>query len=91
HTLYFQRGPDDLQHASVSCVVWAYPAKGDPIRAEGQTNAALKPDVFLQVMASYLPCSRSLSLKPGPYTLRLGVLDNNSNLIGATSTHVNVP
>ncbi|HMF92010.1 MAG TPA: VWA domain-containing protein, partial [Candidatus Angelobacter sp.] len=46
HTLYFQRGPDDLQHASVSCVVWAYPAKGDPIRAEGQTNAALKPDVF---------------------------------------------
>jgi VWFA-related protein len=91
HTLSFQRGPDDLQHASISCVVWAYPSKGDPIRAEGQTSAALKPDVFQQVMSSYLPCSRSLSLKPGSYTLRLGVLDNNSSLIGTTSTQVSVP
>jgi len=91
HTLSFQRGPDDLQHASVSCVVWAYPPKGDPIRAEGQSNAALKPDEFQKLMASYLPCSRSLVLKPGSYTLRLGVLDNNSNLIGTASTPVNVP
>jgi VWFA-related protein len=90
HTLSFQRSADDLQHAAVSCVVWAYPSKGDPVRAEGQTNAALKPDVFQQVMASYLPCSRSLNLKPGPYTLRLGVLDNNSSLIGTASTQVNV-
>jgi VWFA-related protein len=92
HTLSFQRGPDDLQHASVSCVVWAYPSKGDPIRAEGQSNVALKQDVFQQGMAnsSYLPCTRSLSLKSGSYTLRLGVLDNNSSLIGTTSTQVTV-
>jgi VWFA-related protein len=91
HTLSFGRESDDLQHAKVSCVVWAWPAKGDPIRAEGSSNAALKEDVYQQVMHSYFPCQRSLALKPGKYTLRLGVMDETTNLIGTTTSQVIIP
>ena len=90
-TLAFQKQADDLEHASVSCVVWAYPAKGDPIRAEGSLNAALKADVFQQIMHSYFPCQRGLALKSGHYTLRIGVLDETTNLIGTAATQIAVP
>jgi VWFA-related protein len=91
HTLSFGRESDDLQHATVSCVVWAWPTKGDPIRAEGSANAALKEDVYQQIMHSYFPCQRSLALKPGKYTLRLGVMDETTNLIGTTTSQVIIP
>jgi hypothetical protein len=90
HTLVFERQSDDLQHAKVSCVVWAYPAKGDPVRAEGESNAALKEDVYQQIMRSYFPCQRSLALKPGNYTLRMAVLDETTNLVGSATTQVSV-
>jgi hypothetical protein len=50
----------------------------------------LKPDVYQQVMKQYFPCSRTLELKPGSYTLKLGVLDRTTNLIGTTVTTVTV-
>ena len=34
---------------------------------------------------------KALDLKPGQYTLRLGVLDRTANLIGTLSTPLNVP
>lgn len=91
HALAFQLGADDLEHASLSCIVWAYPGKGEPIRAEGTSNAALKPDDYRQIMQSYFPCHRAIDLKPGRYTLRLGVVDLTTNLMGTTSTQVVVP
>lgn len=91
HALAFQRGADDLEHATLSCMVWAYSGKGDPVRAEGTSNAALKPDEYRQVMQSYFPCHRALDLKPGHYTLRLGVVDLNSSLMGTAITQVTVP
>lgn len=91
HTISFETGTDGLRHATVNCVAWAYPAKGDPVRSEGTSTAALKPDVYEQIMHSYFPCQRSLELKPGHYTLRLGVLDRTTNLIGTTSTPLTVP
>jgi VWFA-related protein len=90
-TLSFEKGADDLQHATVSCVVWAYPAKGDPVRDEGESKAALKPDVYQQVLHSYFPCQRNLALKPGHYTLHMGVLDETTNLIGTATTQVDIP
>jgi VWFA-related protein len=92
HTLGFERSDDGLEHASVNCVVWAFSGKGDPIRSEGNTlNAGLKPDEFQRMMNSYFPCGRSIGLKPGHYTLRLGVLDRTTNQIGTTTTEITVP
>jgi len=92
HTLAFERQADGKQHASLLCVVWAYPRKGEPIRAEGGTiNADFTPEVYAQVLKSYLPVQRPIDLPRGEYTLRLGVLDRSTNLIGTTSTKVVVP
>jgi VWFA-related protein len=91
HTLAFDRESDDLQHAGVTCVVWAYPAKGNPIRSEGEANAKLEPAEFQKIMQSYYPCQRAMDLKPGHYTLRLGVLDHTTNLMGSTSMQFTVP
>ncbi|MGZ4829699.1 MAG: VWA domain-containing protein [Candidatus Angelobacter sp.] len=92
HTLAFQRGSDGLQHAELNCVVWAYPKKGDPVRAEGGTITADMPESdYEKMMKSFFPCQRALDLKPGQYTLRLGVLDRKANLIGTLSTPLNVP
>lgn len=94
HTVAFARRSDDLEHASISCIVWAY-AKGkktDPVRGEGGAfDANLKPDEYQQMMKSYFPCQRAVQLKPGDYTLKLGVLDRTTNLMGTTTTSVTVP
>jgi VWFA-related protein len=92
HTLVFERKDDGLMHAAVSCVVWAYHGKGDPIRSEGGlVKADLKPEVYEQVMKSYFPCKRPIELSRGDYTLRLGVIDRGTNLIGTTSLKIAVP
>jgi hypothetical protein len=70
--------------------VWAYPHKGDPIRSEGSYDAALNPQQYEQMMKSYFPCQRAVELKPGSYTLRIGILDRTTNLIGTLSTPVSV-
>ena len=91
HTVAFEQGGDGLEHAHITCVVWAYPHKGDPVRSEGTYDAALKPEQYEQLMKSYFPCRRVLDLKPGSYTLRIGILDHTANLIGTLSTPVAVP
>jgi VWFA-related protein len=91
HTIAFQRGSDDLEHAEVNCMVWAYPGKGDPVRSEGSSTASLKDDQYKELMRSRFPCRRALELKHGHYKLRLGVIDRTSNLIGSTTTEVTVP
>jgi hypothetical protein len=91
HDLSFTSESDDQHHASVSCVVWAYASKGDPVRSEGESNATVKEAVYQQIMHSYFPCQRSIALKRGHYILRLGVLDNTTNLIGTSTTQIDVP
>jgi len=91
HTLTFSKQNDGLQHAALNCVVWAFSGKSNPIRSEGGTTAALQPDVFQRIMQSYFPCQRTIELKPGKYTLRLGVLDRTNNQYGTTTTQVTVP
>ena len=97
-TLALQRGPDDLYHGQVTCAAWAYPEKGpalpsqrDAIPAQKSLDVALKEDAYQQVMNSSLPCAQELDLKPGKYTLRLGVVDQTTRLIGTTSTQLTVP
>jgi len=92
HSIAFERTSDGMEHAKIVCTVWAYGKnKEKPNMSEADvTKADLKPDVYQQVMKQYFPCSRTLELKPGAYTLKLGVLDRTTNLIGTTVTTVTV-
>jgi VWFA-related protein len=91
-TIRFERSHDGLEHARISCTVWAYAKDKDkPIMSSGETRQAdLKPEVYDALMKQYFPCKQELDLKPGTYTLRLGVLDRTSNLMGTTSATVTV-
>jgi VWFA-related protein len=92
HMVAFNKKEDGLEHAEVSCIVWAFPVKGKPIGSGGGTvNAKLDAETFQKVMKSALPCSQSLDLMPGNYMLRLGVIDHISKRIGALTAWVVVP
>jgi VWFA-related protein len=92
HNVAFNRTEDGMEHATVSCIVWAFPVKGKPIGSGGGTvNAKLDAATFQKVMKSALPCSQSLDLIPGNYMLRLGIIDQASKRIGALTAWVTVP
>lgn len=92
HTLQFERGADGTQHGKIVCVVWAYAKdKKQPFTSPGgESKADLKAEVFEQMLERNYPCKQELELKPGTYTLKLGVLDRNSNRMGTTSTSLTV-
>ena len=94
HTVLFEHAQDGLEHAAVSCAVAAYSDKGVPAKGVSTDistmSAALNPNQYQKMMTQSFPCRRSLELKPGKYTLRLGAMDKNSRMIGATTTSITV-
>ena len=90
--LSFEKGADQLQHASVNCAVEVYSNKGEAVKRDGTTlTAALQPDVYDKVVRDGLPCQEKLSLPAGDYILRLGVRDNTTGTIGTTDTQLSIP
>ncbi|HEV2962279.1 MAG TPA: VWA domain-containing protein [Candidatus Angelobacter sp.] len=92
HQIIFEKQDDGLQHANLDYAVEIYSSKGDPIKTEVTSiAAALKPDAFAHVMQTGFPYQKTLDLQPGDYTLRLGVRDNRTGLIGTVTGKLNVP
>lgn len=93
-TIAFEQKDDGQEYAKISCTVWAYGKDKDkPAMFSSTVNAILKPNEFQQMMQQhFLPCGRELELglKPGSYSLRLGVLDRTTNKIGTGSAQVTV-
>lgn len=89
----FERTEDGMEHARVSCTVWAYAhGKDKPVMSNGETTKAdLKPEVYQQMLKTYFPCKRELELKPGTYILRLAVIDRSTNMMGTANAEVTVP
>jgi len=92
-TLAFEHKDGGMEFARLSCTVWAYGKDKDkPTMSSGTVSASLKASEYQQVLQQrFLPCDRQLDLKPGAYTLRMGVLDRSSNKIGTASAQVVVP
>jgi VWFA-related protein len=82
----FDRSADQTAHASVDCVIKVYSLKGELLKTASSTmEARLKPDVFSKVMQSSFPCQQKISLDPGSYLLKLGVIDNRTGQLGTTT------
>lgn len=80
------------QHAEVDYAVAAYSKTGKPVKLEGRTiKTSFQPNVFQQIMSSYLPCQLDFDLPPGDYILRLGVRDDRTGLLGTVTTTLTVP
>ena len=92
HTIAFEN-KNGVEHAEVDCTLWAYKGndKQKPIMAKGNViAAAVTPEVHEKIMKTYFPCKRELELKPGVYTLKLGVIDRKTNQMGTSTASVTV-
>ena len=95
HTMTFENKDDGLQHVAITCSVAVYSEKGNLIKNPKDETTSLsgplKPDEYQKLMRQYFPCKRTLDLKPGKYTLRLGAVDMNSHLFGTSNASLVVP
>jgi VWFA-related protein len=91
-TIAFEHKNGDEEYAKLNCTVWAYGKNREkPDMFNGTVTANLKPKDYQQMMQQhFLPCTQELDLKPGTYTLRLGVLDRAASRIGTASYVVTV-
>jgi VWFA-related protein len=89
-TLAFEHKDGGMEFARLSCTVWAYGKDKDkPVMSSGTVSANLKANEYQQVLQQrFLACDRQLDLKPGSYTLRMGVLDRASNKMGTATAQV---
>jgi VWFA-related protein len=92
HDINFSDSTDQRKAASVDFAVTAWDK--DLKMAGHQVDTmemTLRPSVYQQVLQSGVPFHQDLELKPGAYTLRLGVLDRGSNKIGSVQASITIP
>lgn len=91
-TVSFDTKDDGKRHAEISCAVVAYAKNGALVAKEiTSISAAVKLDDFPKLTQKNFTCHRSLDLKPGKYTLKLGVVDGTSGMIGTAVAKLTVP
>jgi hypothetical protein len=79
----FHDGPDKRKHASLDFAATAWD-RSDKLVKHSYDNMemTLSPDPYKEVMRTGVPFHQELELKPGTYTLRLGVFDRGNQKIG---------
>jgi VWFA-related protein len=91
HTLAYTDQESGKQ-ANVGCAIVAYSGKGAMVGNQiHNVVGTVKVAEFSQFMQTSFPCQCALDLKPGRYTLRLGVVDKTSTMIGTATATVTVP
>jgi VWFA-related protein len=90
--LIFQDAADQRKHASLDFAITAWDKTQKLVQHSYDTmEATLRPEAFRQVMQSGVPFHQELELKPGTYTLRLGVLDRRNQKIGTLDVPLTIP
>lgn len=91
HDIAFSNGTDHRKLASVDFVATAWDKDLKLVSHKTDTmDATLRPEAYQEVMRTGLPFHQELDLKPGSYTLRLGVLDRGSQKIGTVDVPLTV-
>jgi hypothetical protein len=57
----------------------------------GKIDTSISATAYRDVMRSYIPAHQEIQVKPGTYTLRLGVVDRSSRKIGTLDVPLTVP
>jgi VWFA-related protein len=91
HDISFADTADQKKHAAVDFMSVA--RDGDFKTAGYSTDtveADFLPAVYQQIMQTGFPAHQELELKPGTYTLRLGVIDRGSQKIGTVDLPITI-
>ncbi len=83
---------DQKKHVVLDCMAIAYDKEGREVAHASDTlDGAIKQAAYESVMAHGVPAQQIISLKPGTYNLRLGVMDRASQQIGTLDVPLVVP
>jgi hypothetical protein len=88
----FPDAPDNAKHVTLDLMAVAWDKNGKPAAEDsGKIDTSIPADTYKDIMRSYVPAHEELEVKPGTYTLRLGVVDRNSRKIGTLDVPLTVP
>jgi hypothetical protein len=84
--------PDHTQRAVLDCMAVALDRKGEVAGQVANTmDAQIPPTQFTGLQRTGLPLHQELTLAPGAYDLRLGVLDRASQKVGTVELELVLP
>ena len=79
----FASTPENDRHLTLDLMVVAWDKAGkDAGHSSDRIDSSVPTKVYEDVLRSYIPAHQELELRPGTYTLRLGVVDRSSRKIG---------
>src|SRR5271165_6187808 len=83
--------PDNKKRAQIDCMVIAFDSEGKEVAHASDTlDATLPANAYAAVMAYGLPAHQLISLPPGRYNLRIGVMDRATQQIGTVDAPLEV-
>jgi VWFA-related protein len=92
HDVTFEDTPEQKKRVALDLMAVAWDKKGkDAGESSDKIDTQVALDVYMNVMRTYIPAHQDLELKPGTYTLRLGVVDRASRKIGTLDVPLTVP
>jgi hypothetical protein len=92
HDITFTDTPEQTKRVMLDLMAVAWDKKSrDAGESSGKIDTSIPLNVYQDVMRSYIPAHQELELKPGTYTLRLGVVDRASRKIGTLDVPLTVP
>jgi VWFA-related protein len=79
----FTDAPDQRKHLVLDCIAIAYDKDGKEVAHASDTlDGTIKQAAYETVMNNGIPAQQEMTLPPGAYNLRLGVMDRPSQQIG---------
>lgn len=93
HGLKFKDVPDGKKELNIEVVAAVYGANSEVIASSDKKfGTVMSPAEMTQIVASGVVYGIDIAIpKPGPYQLRVAVLDANSEQLGSASTFVEIP
>jgi hypothetical protein len=80
------------KHITLDCIAIAFDKDGKEVgHASDTLDGTMKPEAYDTVMNNGVPAQQEITLKPGTYNLRLGVMDRPSQQIGTLDVPLVVP
>jgi VWFA-related protein len=92
NSVNFADAPDSKKRAQVDCMVIAFDSSGKEVAHASDTLDATVPmNAYAAIQKFGLPAHQLISLPPGKYNLRIGVMDRTTQQIGTVDVPLEVP
>jgi len=92
NSVQFADAPENKKRAQVDCMVIAFDSSGKEIAHASDTLDATAPmNAYAAIQKYGLPAHQLISLPPGRYNLRIGVMDRTTQQIGTVDAPLVVP